>query len=172
MQPVDGLSYMGVTFGFTVGGSPSTDALYNSIGPGSITYLQGRLLEGNAAGTLTLDFDPLPTDQLQFGIALSTRSAATPGYTVELFDTSLASLGTISRDTYPLMLYSEDQFTYSGAPVRRAVIGFNGQVADRFALDNLTFDPATIPSAPAPSAILLGSIGAGFVGWLRRNRTM
>jgi hypothetical protein len=55
-QPADGLSFMGVTFGFTVGGNPSTDARYGGSGPGQICFVQDPSLEGDAAGTLQLDF--------------------------------------------------------------------------------------------------------------------
>ena len=165
-QPVDGLSYMGVTFGFKVGGSPSTDAFYNGIGPGTLTYLQDPTLEGTTAGILTLDF-AAPTNQLQFGAALNSYYAATPGYVVSLYDPSYLLIGVYSGNTSPLVLWSENQFTYSGTPVSRAVIDFNEQAARRFAVDNLTINPV-----PAPGAVLLGSIGLGLVNWLRRRRTL
>jgi len=165
-QPVDGLSYMGITFGFKVGGSPSTDATYNGIGPGTLTYLQDPTLEGTTAGILTLDF-ATPTDQLQFGVALNSYYAATPGYVVRLYDPSYALIGVYSGNTSPLVLWSEGQFTYSGTQVSRAAIGFNKQAGSRFALDNLTINPI-----PAPGAILLSSIGLGLVNWLRRRRTL
>jgi hypothetical protein len=167
-QPVDGLSYMGVTFGFTVGGISSTDAIYNGTGPGTLTYLQDPTLEGTTAGILTLDFST-PTDQLEFGVALSSYLEATPGFVVRLYDPS-GLLGVYSGNTSPLILWSEGQFTYSGTPVSRAVIGFNEQVASRFAVDNLTINP--VSAVPAPGAILLSSIGLGFVNWLRRRRTL
>jgi len=167
-QPVNGLSYMGVTFGFTVGGGPSLDARYNATGPGSTTFVQDPSLEGNAAGILTLDFAPLPIDLLQFGVALSNIMPLTPGFTVELFDTSLVSLGVTPVNTSPLVLWTEGQFTYGGPPVSRAVVDFTEVgIGPRFALDNLTIEPI-----PAPGAILLGSIGVGVVSWLRRRRTL
>ena len=165
-QSVDGLSYSGVTFGFTVGGSPSTDAYYGGIGPDTLTYLQGKTLEGNAQGILTLDFAS-PVSQLEFGLALNTRDQVTGAYTVELFDESLVSMGVISQNTDPLIYWSEDQFTYSGTPISRAVVDFNESYARRFAVDNLSTN-----TIPAPGAILLGSIGASFVGWLRRRKTL
>ena len=165
-QPIDGLSYMGITFGFKVGGNPSTDAIYNGIGPGTLTYLQDPSMEGTTAGILTLDFS-MPTDQLEFGVALNSYYDATSAYVVRLYDSSYAPIGTFTGNTSPLVLWSEGQFTYSGTLVRRAVIGFNEQAASRFAIDNLTINPI-----PAPGAVLLGSIGISLVGWLRRRRTL
>jgi len=165
-QPVNGLSYSGVTFGFKVGGSPSTDAVYNGIGPGNLTYLQDPTLEGTTAGVLTLDFAN-PTDQLDFGVALNSYNAVPTAYVVRLYDSSYTLIGNFTGDTSPLVLWTEGQFTYSGTRVRRAVIGFNDQAANRFAIDNLTINPI-----PAPGAVLLGSIGLGLVNWLRRRRTL
>ena len=165
-QSVDGLSYEGITFGFTIGGNPSTDAYYNALGPGALTYVQDSVLEGNAQGILTLDF-ALPTNLLEFGVALDTRRPVAGAYTVELFDKSLGSIGIISENTNPLVYWSEGSFAYSGTPVSRAVINFNEQYSQRFAVDNLNTN-----TVPAPGAILLGGIGAGLVGWLRRRRTL
>lgn len=166
-QSVDGLSYDGVTFGFTVGGSPSTDAYYGAIGPGALIHLQDKSLEGSARGILTLDFAS-PTNLLEFGIALNTKSQVTGAYTVELFDESLGSIGITSEDTNPLICWSEGKFSYSsGTAISRAVIDFNEQYSRRFAMDNLNTN-----TIPAPGAILLGSIGVSCVGWLRRRRSL
>ena len=149
-QPVDGLSFMGVTFGFTINGQPSQDANYHSFGPGRIRYVQDPSLEGNAAGTLTLDFDT-PTQLLEFGLAINNFGGAfARGFSVELFD-DLGSLGIFNVATAPVVIFSESRFNYEhGRPVSRAVITFNTDVAQRFALDNLTFfTPSVVPSTRA-----------------------
>lgn len=159
-QPVDDLSFLGVTFDFKVGGLDSLDANYNSIGPGLITYLQDPSLEGNAAGILTLDFAS-PTSILDFGVALSAFNVSlSPGFTVALFDSALILLGITAVDTNPLSspeFVTEGLFSYAGIPVSRAVIDFDENSAERFALDNLTFD------VPEPATMLL--LGSGLIGF-------
>ena len=166
-RPVQGLTFMGVTFGFTVGGLPSQDAAYNRPGPGPLTFVQGAVLEGDAHGVLTLNF-AAPTPVLRFGLALSTPNSLTPGFTVQLFDPASQSLGLFSVNTSPLLGFSEGQFSYSGALVARAVIDFNENFPGvrRFALDNLTFEPVPEPA----TMVLLGTGLAGVLGAARRRR--
>lgn len=166
-QPVDGVSIAGVTFDFKIGGIDSLDANYASGGPGSITFVQDPSLEGNSSGILTLDF-AAPTPLLGFGVALSTFGTLTPGFTVELFDASLASLGIIPVTTNSLISFTEAQFNHIGTPILRAVLDFD-DTAGRFALDNLTFNVTAIPE---PASILLMGIGVAGLGFLRwRHKT-
>jgi hypothetical protein len=140
-QPVNGLSVSGVTFGFQIGGIPSSDANYNAFGPGATTFVQDPSLEGNAAGVLTLTFDQ-PTTVLEFGLARSCICTLTPGVSVELFKPGAAgrSRQVISLTTSPLVSFSEAMFSYSGPAIQTAVISFpSAGLALRFAFDNLTF---------------------------------
>ena len=80
-QPVHGLVLEGVAFEFTIGGVPSSDAYFGGTGPGSATYVEAPLLEGNSNGILSLDF-ATPTTLLQFGVALDDPFSVHPGLTV------------------------------------------------------------------------------------------
>jgi hypothetical protein len=163
--PTTDLSFRGVTFRFRVGGQPSPDARYNAAGPGNFTFIQGAILEGDAHGTLTLDFN-IPTTRLMFGAARSSLGTLTPGITVELFDPAGGSLGVIAVNTSNLSGISEGLFNYpGGALVSRAVIAFNDPTAaSRFALDNLTFEPV-----PEPATLLLLSTGLAAAGMAARR---
>lgn len=148
-QPVDGLHFLGVSFGFAVGGAPSTDAHYNSFGPGQIRYVQDPSLEGNAAGTLTIAFDN-PTPTLQFGVALSTLNTLDSGCQVQLFDSDGLPLATYDVVTFKIVSFTESRFSYHGRKVSAAVITFFAP-AGRFALDNLTYEDPTAALSPTGS---------------------
>ena len=180
-QSADGLTFGGVTFGFTAGATPSSDAYYNSAdgpGPGSTLHTDSHVLEGNASGVLTLDFAQ-PVNVLQFGVAMDADVAVPSGVTVELFRSG-ASPVTFILDTTPVVLFTEAFFTYAGESVYRAVLSFDatsgtcayydnpgGRCAGgRFALDNLDamhVDPPTTSAgdpqivASAAGVILTGT---------------
>lgn len=163
-QPVDGLSFMGVTFDFELFEEASTDAHYNSGGPGILVFVQDPSIEGTSSGILTLDFD-IPVSTLEFGVALSTDADLFPGFIVELFDASLSSLGVFPVNTSNLAGFTEGLFTYAGAPVKRAVIEFDDSDAARFALDNLTFD--TGPPPPPPDIVVTEAVVREVDGFAR-----
>jgi len=149
-QPVEGLSYRGIT-----------------------TFLEDPSFEGDAEGVFTLEFAPRPTDELQFDVALLTDSTLTSGFTVGLFDAGLASLRVARVETSPPVICAEGQFSYSRTLNSQAIVNYNESPEDGFVMDNVTFHPiGPLNSVPSPGALLLGSMGAVLVSWLRRKRTL
>jgi hypothetical protein len=159
--PVNNLTFQGVTFQFQINGVPSTDAHYHSSGPGQLIYVQDPSLEGNAAGTLTLEFAS-PTPFLEFGVAMSTVGPRV--VTVELFNASRVSMGLFAVGTNGLatdpgqLPFTEGKFSWFGGSVKRAVINFDNRsiLSLRFALDNLTYDTSgasfSSTNIPAPDS--------------------
>lgn len=157
-QPADGLLVEGVTFGFSIGGSSATDAIFNSELPVASTYLDDRVLSGPVTGLLSFQF-AIPVFSFQFGLLLNTFDAEQPAAIVYLYDENSQSLGSVPLDSNPLVLFSEGLFTYSGPTVSRAEIAFSGTTAaDLFAIDNLDFQ-ADATDIPEPSTTLLIAIG-------------
>jgi hypothetical protein len=171
-QPVNGLTFNGVTFFFNVGGVPSTDANFGSFGPGSLLFVQDPSLEGNSSGTLWILFDsPTGTPYLLFGLARSTLDTLLPGALVDLFDTNFCFIKRKALRTYPYVLFSENLFNSpptTTPPIRLARIVFpHADLATRFALDNLThtvaFGPSTTrnPTISSKEAMIRASLAAG-----------
>jgi hypothetical protein len=156
-QPVDGLSFQGVTFFYTLGTAPSTEAVFGSFGPQETVFTQAPSLEGNARGSLWVLFNR-PTSFLVFGLVRSYFGMLPQGAVVDLFD---GSFSFIARKTVPVSSYgtspffpgqpsySENVFNLPPAttpPVRLVRIVFpQADLAPRFVLDNLSYD---IPSGP------------------------
>jgi hypothetical protein len=157
-QPVDGLTFRGVTYAFTGSdGLPSQDAFFNATGPGQLNFVQDPVLSGTASGTLKLTF-ATPTSKLSFGAALNIFDKVESAVRVQLFDKSLRSIGTFDVDTDPVAVFSESQFKYSGTPVSQAVLKFSDPVPPtRFAIDNLTYNfrSDVINEVPEPTSLTL-----------------
>lgn len=171
--PVDGLTVKGVTFDYKIDGVDSTDATYNQsfppqLPPNLFVNLQAPVLEGNAKGTLSLDFAQ-PISDLQFAVGVESTAPVTSALTVELFAPDSNSLGSTSVNTSNLAILSEGSFAYNGAPVQRAVVNFDETkfgldptLAPRFSVDNLSYT-----AVPEPSS-LLGLLVIGAVGGVLR----
>lgn len=173
---INGVTIMGVTFSFTIGGVPSGMASIGmNTGPGLTPFNMPPNIEGAANGILTLDFAS-PVDMLSFGSHIATAGPVTPGLTVQLFDPSLAPIGgPIPLNMLPAPLFAGGQFNYTGAPVRRAVIDFNEAQAQlgRFTVDTITFQVAGAAVVPEPSTVALlglGGLGLAGYGWCRSRR--
>jgi hypothetical protein len=171
-QPVNGLTFNGVTFFFNVAGVPSTDATFGGFGPGSILFVQEPLLEGDASGTLWILFDsPTGTPYLVFGLARSIVDRLVPGALVDLFDTNFCFIKRKALGTYPYVSFAENLFNSPPSttrPIRLARIVFpRADLATRFALDNLTYTvafgttTATKSGISPKEAMVRASLAAG-----------
>ena len=103
-----------------------------------------------AAGATDVQLDFIGNNSSDFGQLLAYNAGGT------LVD---------SAYTGQLTLSSVETLTVSGDIAYVVGGGIDG--LSSLGMDNLQFNPI-----PAPGAILLGSIGAGLVGWLRRRRTL
>jgi hypothetical protein len=181
--------YAGVTFGQPDGGTPMIDNypwLYGFGCSSGSAVLTGSTTGGAWAPTIAgivLDFGS-PVSQAQ---AFLSDTSPLGDYVISAYgagDTLLESVTVLSSETLPPG-YSGGVFPPPGTtPLPGIYVGFQRLAADimwmqigpsttygdAFAVDDVRFGSGAV--IPAPGAILLGTIGAGLVGWLRRRRTL
>jgi len=155
-----------------------TDGTVDLIGNGYFDFLPGNGLYvdmdgtdgtmGNAGKMTTKTaFNLQPgTYLLTFDLAGNHRNTSSEYVTVQV------ATGSLLNKTYSLNMF--DPFTtfsevITVASTTSATLSFEGTGGDYIGmlLDNVNFS-----LIPAPGAILLGSIGVGLVGWLRRRRCL
>jgi len=156
-------------------------------GLATFTAVDGGLLKRDTAPNLTWALRAVtePYPEMRADIAGGASSVSvdlgdfagidTETVFLEIFSASGTSLGFISEDV-PIDRMGMTTLTLSGPCFAYAVFGArNSSINNGSSVraDNFTFEPCTCPPViPAPAAILLGAVGVGLVGRLRRNRVL
>ena len=132
---VDGMAAEYIIFNFT-----SFDATVTEEGPVHTRYVDRPNIEGDAAGTLTLNFS-LPVYGVSYGFALSSGSSKTDATTMTFYDRYMKSPASFSADAILMGYYFVEGLNrgISTTPVKYVDITFSHPNAARFALDNLSY---------------------------------
>jgi hypothetical protein len=116
--------------------------------------------------------DPATSGPMEFTFASDVFSvgalvtAASGDITLSAFDSLGNPLGTASVASVYVTNWGSNWLGFaSGTGIRK--VQFNG---DFLVLDDLTFDG--VSPIPAPGAVVLGLLGTGLVGWLRKRKTL
>jgi hypothetical protein len=137
--------------------------------PDNGLYLDMDGSSGNAGTIESISIDLLPGDYiLSFDLAGNQRQAGDDSVIVQVGGGSLVNATETRGESDPFTTVS---ISFNVATATSATISFNGVGGDNkgVLLDNVALNSVE-NIIPAPGAILLGSIGVGIVGWLRRRR--
>ena len=155
-------AYMTAKYGSSVTASGvfvAKDAVFNP------TYFISTF--SNTGGDFTITFDAAPIDSASFDWYVFDAT-----YGADFAFKAYDEYGNMVDSTaYYCTDYSGgycDTITFS-APVK--TLYFSNEGFHDIAIDNLKVNGGA-GVIPAPAAVLLGSIGAGLVGWLRRRRSL
>jgi hypothetical protein len=99
-EPINAMAVGGVSFDFSVGGTPSEDASVEVLDvPGDTPLLTPPFVEGNASGVLTLTFDP-PVGFAGFNFAVDEDDDVSPAVRVTAFDDTGAQIAAKSAAAF------------------------------------------------------------------------
>lgn len=166
----------------SVGGSPlpatlsfsftSNDATV-SVGPGMTVFVSDPSIEGDANGTLTIDFGTDVT-RVAFGFAQSCGAGNPGGATVDARTSGGSSVGSTTVLGQDLgFFYIENEVDFApGTPFRTVEVSFDtaGGPCSRFVLDNLAYDALSVPAMPPDGVLALAVALLLAACWMLRRR--
>jgi len=150
-------------------------AILDQSGNFGVLALSARNFLAFNRGATTLDGELQDPETIRFDGLMSEVSIYAAGaygvdtFVMQAYDASgtLVDTDTIATADWGLLSVS------SAAGIRRVMLTQTDGDDDIFLYDDLSFTVLTTgPAVPAPGAVLLGTLGTGLVGWLRRRRCL
>jgi hypothetical protein len=162
------------TNSLTFTGMSFTDILSDTpFAVGHFTYYNGETAVGTSVDEVPLDITLTFTDPS--GLVKTFTYAFHFEYTPNTGDPEADA-----DEIYPLNVYSTTTFTADSQLYTLKLLGFSNDSGSTInsvfkAYENTTCEAdlyGEIVIIPAPGAVILGFIGTGFIGWLRKRRTI